>query len=55
MVLVVEIDDLCNHQKEIHSVLVPQHKKEGPHAGGSQLNVRTLSFLQKDVLITIHN
>ena len=31
MVLVVEIDDLCNCQKEIHSLFVLLHKKEAPY------------------------
>jgi len=31
MVLVVEIDDLCNHQKEIHSLFLLPHRKEAPH------------------------
>ena len=31
MVLVVEIDDLCNCQKEIHSLFILLHKKEAPH------------------------
>jgi len=39
MVLVAEIDDLCNHHKEIHSVFVPKHKKEAPHACDGQLIV----------------
>jgi len=31
MVLVVEIDGRCNHQKEIHSLFVLLYNKEAPH------------------------